>query len=125
LSELGARLDDAGHWALQLSPGEQQRIAFARALVQKPEWLFLDEATSAVDESTEARLYRLLRERLAGTTVFSVGHRVTLHPFHARHLVVQPNGSGSHSIVEVTAVPESGRRSVGVFRHDKVAAMAG
>ncbi len=50
------RLSEAGHWALQLSPGEQQRIAFARALVQKPEWLFLDEATSAVDEATEARL---------------------------------------------------------------------
>ena len=49
----------------QLSPGEQQRIAFARALVQKPDWLFLDEATSALDEATEAFLYRLVRERLA------------------------------------------------------------
>ena len=64
LPGLAGRLSEAGHWALQLSPGEQQRIAFARALVQKPEWLFLDEATSAVDEATEARLYRLLR----GTT---------------------------------------------------------
>ena len=44
------------HWALQLSPGEQQRIAFARALVQKPDWLFLDEATSALEEATEAHL---------------------------------------------------------------------
>jgi vitamin B12/bleomycin/antimicrobial peptide transport system ATP-binding/permease protein len=102
LPELTARLDQAGHWALQLSPGEQQRIAFARALVQKPDWLFLDEATSAVDEATEERLYRLVRERLAGTTVFSVGHRATLRPFHARELLVQPNGSGSPSIVDVT-----------------------
>ena len=61
-------------------PGEQQRIAFARVLVQKPDWLFLDEATSAVDEATEARLYRLVRERLAKTTVFSIGHRATLAP---------------------------------------------
>src|SRR5262245_35502504 len=53
LSGLAGRLGEAGHWALQLSPGEQQRIAFARALVQKPDWLFLDEATSAVDEATE------------------------------------------------------------------------
>jgi putative ATP-binding cassette transporter len=106
LRELAGRLDEAGHWALQLSPGEQQRIAFARALVQKPEWLFLDEATSAVDEATEARLYRLLRERLAGTTVFSVGHRGTLRPFHARQLVVQPNGSGPAAIVEVAARPD-------------------
>jgi putative ATP-binding cassette transporter len=102
LPELATRLDEAGHWALQLSPGEQQRIAFARALVQKPDWLFLDEATSAVDEATEERLYRLVRERLAGTTVFSVGHRATLRPFHARELFVQPNGSGSPSIVDVT-----------------------
>ena len=92
LPELAGRLDESGHWALQLSPGEQQRIAFARALVQKPDWLFLDEATSAVDEATEARLYRLVRERLAGTTVFSVGHRATLRPFHARRLVLQPTG---------------------------------
>lgn len=56
LCELGGRLGETRHWALQLSPGEQQRIAFARALVQKPAWLFLDEATSAVDEATEARL---------------------------------------------------------------------
>jgi vitamin B12/bleomycin/antimicrobial peptide transport system ATP-binding/permease protein len=101
LPELAGRLDEAGHWALQLSPGEQQRIAFGRVLVQKPDWLFLDEATSAVDEATEARLYRLVRERLAGTTVFSVGHRGTLRPFHARQLVVQPNGSGAASVMEV------------------------
>jgi putative ATP-binding cassette transporter len=103
LPELAWRLDEASHWALQLSPGEQQRIAFARALVQKPDWLFLDEATSAVDEATEARLYQLVRQRLPGTTVFSVGHRGTLRPFHARQLVLQPNGSGPASIVEVAA----------------------
>ena len=58
LAELAGRLDEATSWALQLSPGEQQRIAFARVLVQKPDWLFLDEATSAVDEAAEAKLYR-------------------------------------------------------------------
>jgi vitamin B12/bleomycin/antimicrobial peptide transport system ATP-binding/permease protein len=125
LSRLAGRLGEAGHWALQLSPGEQQRIAFARALVQKPDWLFLDEATSAVDEATEARLYRLVRERLAGTTVFSVGHRPTLRPFHSRQLLVRANGNGPASIVEVTAVPESARRGVGVVMRDEAAAMAG
>jgi putative ATP-binding cassette transporter len=102
LAKLAGRLDESGHWALQLSPGEQQRIAFARALVHKPKWLFLDEATSAVDEASEVRLYTLLRERLPGTTVFSIGHRATLRPFHARRLLVQRNGNGSASIVEVT-----------------------
>ncbi len=103
LPDLAGRLDETCHWALQLSPGEQQRIAFARALVQKPDWLFLDEATSAVDEATEARLYRLVRDRLPRTTLFSVGHRTTLRPFHDRQLSVQPDGDGPASIVEVTA----------------------
>ncbi len=101
LKELTGRLDEAAHWALQLSPGEQQRMAFARALVQKPDWLFLDEATSALDEATETRLYRLVRERLPETMVFSIGHRATLGPFHARRLMVQPNANGPASIVEM------------------------
>ena len=104
LPHLVHRLDETEHWALQLSPGEQQRIAFARALVQKPDWLFLDEATSAVDEETEARLYGLVRERLARTTLFSVGHRATLRPFHVRKLVVQPDGDGPASIVEMSVL---------------------
>ncbi len=108
LTELAGRLDEAAHWALQLSPGEQQRIAFARALVQKPEWLFLDEATSAVDEATEACLYRLVRERLAETTVFSIGHRATLRPFHARRLMVQLAGKSPASIVELPAATDVG-----------------
>jgi vitamin B12/bleomycin/antimicrobial peptide transport system ATP-binding/permease protein len=107
LPQLAPRLDESTHWALQLSPGEQQRIAFARALVQKPEWLFLDEATAAVDEATESRLYTLLRERLPGTTVFSVGHRATLRPFHARFLMVQVAASGPSAIVEVAATGDA------------------
>ncbi len=107
LPQLAPRLDESNHWALQLSPGEQQRIAFARALVQQPEWLFLDEATAAVDEATESRLYTLLRERLPGTTVFSVGHRATLRPFHARFLMVQVAASGPSAIVEVPTVPDA------------------
>ncbi len=103
LQELTPRLDETAHWALALSPGEQQRIAFARALVQKPEWLFLDEATSALDEQTESRLYALLQERLPGTTVVSVGHRSTLRAYHARRLVVTPNGAGPGTVEEVPA----------------------
>jgi putative ATP-binding cassette transporter len=111
LPELAGRLDEEGHWAQQLSPGEQQRIAFARALVQRPEWLFLDEATSALDETNEARLYALMRERLPGTMMFSVGHRGTLGAFHARRLVVQPRADGTAAIVEAPAPPVSPERA--------------
>jgi vitamin B12/bleomycin/antimicrobial peptide transport system ATP-binding/permease protein len=124
LSNLAGRLDEAAHWALQLSPGEQQRIAFARALVQQPEWLFLDEATSAVDEASEVRLYGLLRERLAETTLFSIGHRATLRPFHARRLLVQRNGSGPGAIVEVTPVAATPRLNGDVVAAHGVAALA-
>ena len=103
LPQLGDRLDESANWALRLSPGEQQRIAFARALLQKPEWLFLDEATSAVDESAEERLYALLRARLPGVTLVSVGHRSTLRPFHARRLEVVPDGERAGHLEE-TAV---------------------
>jgi vitamin B12/bleomycin/antimicrobial peptide transport system ATP-binding/permease protein len=106
LKGLVGRLDEAAPWALQLSPGEQQRMAFARALIQKPDWLFLDEATSALDEATEEHLYRLVRERLPETMVFSIGHRATLGPFHARRLMVKPNANGPASIVELPTVPE-------------------
>ena len=90
--------------------------------MQKPEWLFLDEATSAVDDTSEARLYALLRERLAGTTLFSIGHRTTLRPFHARRLLVQRNGTGPASIIEVTPNPVSARRDS--FVPEKVAAIS-
>jgi putative ATP-binding cassette transporter len=100
LGALTPRLDE---WALALSPGEQQRLAFARALVQKPDWLFLDEATSAVDEESETHLYSLVRDRLPTTTVVSVGHRSSLRPFHARRLVVTPDGAGPATVREVTA----------------------
>ena len=103
LPELIGRLGERAHWALALSPGEQQRIAFARALVQKPAWLFLDEATSALDEESEVRLYTLLRARLPGVTVVSVGHRSTLRPFHARSLVVTPHGAGAATVEEAAS----------------------
>ncbi|HKZ08731.1 MAG TPA: ABC transporter ATP-binding protein/permease [Methylomirabilota bacterium] len=107
LPQLASRLDERAHWARELSPGEQQRIAFARALVQRPDWLFLDEATSALDEATEARLYRLIRERLPQAMMFSVGHRATLGGFHTRRLQVQGGGNGvPASIVELPPTRE-------------------
>ncbi len=102
LPKLAERLGENAHWAMQLSPGEQQRIAFARALVQKPDWLFLDEATSAVDEATEQRLYALVKERLAETAVVSIGHRPTLGAFHNRHLMLRPNADRAASLEEAT-----------------------
>lgn len=99
LQQLAGRLDEQQNWALQLSPGEQQRIAFARALLQKPDWLFMDEATSALDEANEERLFKLLKERLPQTTLVSVGHRSALNEYHARRLELRDDGSGTRALV--------------------------
>lgn len=80
------RLDEVNDWARVLSLGEQQRIAVARALLTKPHWLFLDEATSAMDESSEAQLYRTLRSYLPHATLISIGHRESLKPLHDREI---------------------------------------
>jgi putative ATP-binding cassette transporter len=90
LPHLAARLDEHADWAHTLSPGEQQRLAFARALLYRPDVLFMDEATSALDPDTEAHLIRLLLERLPGCTLVSVAHRSTLDAFHDRQLDMAP-----------------------------------
>jgi putative ATP-binding cassette transporter len=86
LSQFSARLDEEAAWNQTLSLGEQQRVAVARALLAKPDWLFLDEATAALDEDTEETLYRILAERLPETTIVSIGHRSTLLAYHERRV---------------------------------------
>ncbi|MEU7895837.1 ABC transporter ATP-binding protein/permease [Nonomuraea sp. NPDC049152] len=86
LGHLECRLDEEVHWSRMLSPGEQQRLGFARILLSRPHLAFLDEATSAVDEGLEHALYHLIRERLPGCMVVSVGHRSTLSAFHTHQL---------------------------------------
>jgi putative ATP-binding cassette transporter len=86
LKPLGADLERSENWAQVLSGGEQQRLAFARALLTRPDWLFLDEATAALPEAEQDRLYRLMREELPRTTFVSVGHRDGLAAHHARRL---------------------------------------
>jgi putative ATP-binding cassette transporter len=84
LPKLASTLDEDAHWNRTLSLGEQQRLGIARALLHKPQYLFLDEATASLDEPSEAALYHLLRERLPATTMVSIGHRSTLEAFHQR-----------------------------------------
>jgi putative ATP-binding cassette transporter len=90
LLTLHGDLSTVRHWDRILSLGEQQRIAFARILVSRPRFVFLDEATSAVDHATETRLYNLLRE--TGATFVSIGHRLTILDHHTHILTLQAGG---------------------------------
>ena len=93
LSHLADQLDEETDWSRRLSPGEQQRLNFARVLLARPKVVFLDEATSAVDEDMEAALYTLLRAELPETVIVSVGHRSTLTRFHTRQLELTGDGN--------------------------------
>ena len=81
LGHLASRLGEAADWSRVLSIGEQQRLAFARVLYNRPAIVFLDEATSATDEGLEHALYRRLRADLPEAMLVSVGHRGTLDAF--------------------------------------------
>ena len=104
LPQLIERLDEDAHWQSLLSPGEQQRPAFARALLYAPQWLYLDEATSAMDEEDEALLYQALIDELPGLTLISVGHRSSLKRFHSRHIRLEGGHLQPQAVGEATTV---------------------
>jgi len=86
LASLTGRLDEEDHWSQRLSPGEQQRLVFCRAILFRPDILFLDESTSSIDISTEAMLYRLLLDELPNCAIVSIAHRTTVEAFHQRRV---------------------------------------
>jgi putative ATP-binding cassette transporter len=92
LGNLADRLDEEADWAKILSPGEQQRLAFARILLVRPQLVFLDEATSAVDEGLEHALYTLIRTEVPETMLVSVAHRSTVDQFHTQRLELGGEG---------------------------------
>ena len=98
LPHLKQRLDHSENWAQLLSGGEQQRLAFARALLNRPDWVFLDEATASLPDEDQDRLYRLLTERLPQTTVVSIGHRESLAAHHTKRLEWRGAGSAAPAL---------------------------
>jgi vitamin B12/bleomycin/antimicrobial peptide transport system ATP-binding/permease protein len=92
LGHLTSRLDDIADWSSILSLGEQQRLAIGRALLGQPQVVFLDEASSAMDEGLEHAMYKILCEKLPNTILISVGHRSSLLAFHTTILTLSAEG---------------------------------
>ncbi len=94
LADLASRLYDVEPWDQVLSGHEQQRLGMARVLLNEPEWLFLDDATSELDEAAEQRIYQLLAERLPHTTLISIANRPSLEAYHAKRWTLAPREGG-------------------------------
>lgn len=92
LGHLLDRFDEDNDWNRILSLGEQQRLGIARVLLNRPQVVFLDEASSAMDETLERAMYLLLRESLPEAILVSVGHRSSLLEFHQQELQRLGNG---------------------------------
>jgi putative ATP-binding cassette transporter len=86
------RLDEVQNWSMRMSGGEQQKLALARAVLTRPDWLFLDEATAAMDAASEQRAYGLLQSHLPNATIVSIAHHAGAEDFHGRRIVLLPEG---------------------------------
>lgn len=95
LEEFVHLLDVEERWDHVLSLGQQQRIAFARLILHKPAWVFMDEATGALDEDNQARVMNLIKTELPDSSILSIGHRPSLAEFHTRTLLLVPTPSGA------------------------------
>jgi len=107
LPQLVCRLDSDDNWPQRLSGGEQQRIALARALLAKPDWIFMDEATASLDPDAETDLYAALKARLPNVTLVSIAHRQSVAAFHEQKLVFKRQEGGTGSLMPDAIVQEA------------------
>jgi len=107
LGHLQPMLQQQANWSHWLSPGEQQRLAFARALLIKPDILFLDEATSALDDENEQLMYRLPTETLPDVTLISVAHRNSVARYHTRCWRFKRPAGEDSAVLNLSPLPQS------------------
>jgi putative ATP-binding cassette transporter len=110
LGHLAQRLDETQNWEQTLALGEQQRLGFARLILHKPNWIFIQEATDALDPKGEEEMMRLLEtDEFKGATVLTVGYHSSLEKYHRRKLVLARAASGQAMIKESRVKREAER----------------
>jgi vitamin B12/bleomycin/antimicrobial peptide transport system ATP-binding/permease protein len=95
LPEFAVRLDEEERWDRLMSLGQQQRLAFARVVLHRPRWVFLDEATAALDEENQTRVMSIFDKELPETSIVSIGHRPGLDAYHTRALQLDAGPTGA------------------------------
>jgi putative ATP-binding cassette transporter len=103
LPHLLLRLDESGNWSQTLSGADQQRVGFARALLHRPQWLFLDEATSDLDDASQMKLYELLTRRLPTTAIVSITGHEQLACHHVKRWELRGTRNGAYELLELGA----------------------
>jgi len=111
LGHLGDRLDESDVWEQLLTAGEQQRLGFARLLLHRPRWVFLQEATDALDPAGERDLMQLLHDEFPTATIMTVGFHADLEAFHQRKLTLSRNPDGLILIKETRQAWEEQKRA--------------
>jgi putative ATP-binding cassette transporter len=104
LPHLVDRIDRDDNWPQSLSGGELQRVAVARALIAKPSWIFLDEATANLDPESETEIYQTLRTHLPDATLISIAHRPSVAAFHEQQVAFERPGTAPGTLVVEAAV---------------------
>lgn len=112
LGHLTPRMDDTAIWEQSLTAGEQQRLGFARLLLHRPKWVFLQEATDAVDPEGERKLMELLIAEFPDATVLTVGFHAELEQYHQRKLTLLPSPDGTILVRESRKDWDQAKRSM-------------
>jgi putative ATP-binding cassette transporter len=89
LEQLTTRLDEVAKWDQALSIEDQQRVGFARLLLKKPDWIFMEEAFDTLDTAGEKAMIEVLRQDFSKASIIAIGHENTLEGFETRRLVLQ------------------------------------
>ena len=106
LDHLTGRLDDTQNWDAVLTSGEKQRLGFARLLLRRPRWIFIQEATEDLDPEAEQAMMQLLQEEFPQAAVVTIAGRGGLEPFHPRTLLPVPIGGAAGDRREPESAPE-------------------
>lgn len=104
LAHLVGRLDEKAAWDKELAMAEQQRLGFARLLVRRPDWIFIEGATDALDPDAEEEMLRILDEEFGKATLLTIGNGAQVEARYRRKLVFERANGAIRLVDEIKVV---------------------